>query len=64
MRYANWLIDNTDRPVTDIATAAGSADCVHLSRRFKDAYRLSPSTHRRQPTRTANGDAAPARVFE
>ena len=38
MRYANWLIVNTDRSVTDIANEAGFADCAHFSRQFKDAY--------------------------
>jgi transcriptional regulator GlxA family with amidase domain len=64
MRYANWLIENTDRSVTDIANEAGFADCAHFSRQFKDAYGLSPSTRRLQPQRSANGDAARARVFD
>jgi transcriptional regulator GlxA family with amidase domain len=64
MRYANWLIENTDRSVTDIANEAGFADCAHFSRQFKDAYGLSPSTRRLQPQRAINGDAARARVFE
>jgi len=64
MRYANWLIENTDRSVTDIANEAGFADCAHFSRQFKDAYGLSPSTRRLQPHRAPHGDAARARVFE
>jgi transcriptional regulator GlxA family with amidase domain len=64
MRYANWLIENTDRSVTEIANDAGFADCAHFSRQFKDAYGLSPSTRRLQPLRTGTGDAAHARVFE
>lgn len=64
MRYANWLIENTDRSVTDIANEAGFADCAHFSRQFKDAYGLSPSTRRLQPQRAASGDVARARVFE
>ena len=64
MRYANWLIENTDRSVTDIANEAGFADCAHFSRQFKDAYGLSPSTRRLQPQRVASGDAARGRVFE
>ena len=51
MRYANWLIENTDRSITDIAIEAGFADCAHLSRQFKDAYGFSPSTQRLQPKR-------------
>jgi transcriptional regulator GlxA family with amidase domain len=64
MRYAHWLIENTDRSVTDIANEAGFADCAHFSRQFKDAYGLSPSTRRLQPQRAANGDVARARVFD
>jgi transcriptional regulator GlxA family with amidase domain len=64
MRYANWLIENTDRSVTEIAIEAGFADCAHFSRQFKDAYGLSPSTRRLQPNRTGNADAARARGFE
>ena len=64
MRYANWLIENTDRSVTDIANEAGFAVCAHFSRQFKDAYGLSPSTHRLQPQKASNGNVAGARVFE
>ena len=54
MRYASWLIQNTDRSMTDIAIETGFADCAHFSRQFKDAYGISPSTHRLQPNRVAN----------
>jgi transcriptional regulator GlxA family with amidase domain len=64
MRYAHWLIENTDRSVTEIAIEAGFADCAHFSRQFKDAYGLSPSTRRLQPARALLGEAAGARVFD
>ena len=64
MRYASWLIQNTDRSMTDIAIETGFADCAHFSRQFKDAYGISPSTHRLQPNRVANSDAARSRVFD
>lgn len=64
MRYASWLIQNTDRSMTDIAIETGFADCAHFSRQFKDAYGISPSTHRLQPNRVANTDAARSRVFD
>ncbi len=63
MRYANWLIENTDRSVTEIAIEAGFADCAHFSRQFKDVYGFSPSRHRLQPHQ-AGADVAHARVFE
>ncbi|MBW4050124.1 MAG: GlxA family transcriptional regulator [Proteobacteria bacterium] len=64
MRYASWLIQNTDRSMTDIAIETGFADCAHFSRQFKDAYGISPSTHRLQPNRMTNTDAARSRVFD
>src|SRR3984957_10332425 len=64
MRYANWLIENTDRSVTDIDYARTFQYRSHVIRQFKDAYGLSPSTRRLQPQRAAHGDAARARVFE
>ena len=64
MRYAHWLVENTDRSVTEIAIEAGFADCAHFSRQFKDAYGLSPSTRRLQPNRPTYSDAAGGRVFE
>jgi len=64
MRYAHWLVENTDRSVTEIAIEAGFADCAHFSRQFKDAYGLSPSTRRLQPNRSTFSDAAGGRVYE
>jgi transcriptional regulator GlxA family with amidase domain len=64
MRYAHWLIENTDRSVTDIAIEAGFADCAHFSRQFKDAYGASPSTRRLQPARPIVTEAAGSRVFD
>jgi transcriptional regulator GlxA family with amidase domain len=62
LHYAHWLIQNTDRSVTQIAIETGFADCAHFSRQFKDAYGLPPSSRRLQPARGAE-DAACARVF-
>jgi transcriptional regulator GlxA family with amidase domain len=64
MRYARWLVDNTDRSVTEIAIDAGFADCAHFSRQFKDAYGLSPSTRRLNPSQGAATSAAQSRVFD
>ncbi|SEQ66935.1 transcriptional regulator, AraC family with amidase-like domain [Faunimonas pinastri] len=43
LRYAAFLLDTTDRPVTEIALDAGFADCAHFSRHFKAAHGVSPS---------------------
>ncbi|HQT96006.1 MAG TPA: GlxA family transcriptional regulator [Thermoanaerobaculaceae bacterium] len=46
LRYARWLLETTDRSVTDIALEAGFADCAHFSRQFKALHGLSPSQMR------------------
>jgi transcriptional regulator GlxA family with amidase domain len=61
MRYARWLVENTDRSVTEIAIDAGFADCAHFSRQFKDAYGLSPSSRRLHPKSAVAGEV-PASV--
>jgi transcriptional regulator GlxA family with amidase domain len=47
LRYARWLLDHTDRSITDVALEAGFADCAHFSRQFKAAHGLTPSSVRR-----------------
>lgn len=71
LRYGRWLLDSTDRTVTDIALAAGFTDCAHFSRQFKEQHGVSPSvgrTGRRQGGEDAQeGDGttmAGVRVFE
>jgi len=64
LRYAHWLIGNTDRSVTAIAHEAGFADCAHFSRQFKETYGASPSGQRRMPQPVADeGELASMRVF-
>ncbi len=46
LRYARWLLDHTDRSVTDIALEAGFSDCAHFSRQFKTMVGVSPSEMR------------------
>lgn len=46
LRYARWLLNHTDRTVTDIALDAGFSDCAHFSRQFKAMIGLSPSDAR------------------
>lgn len=48
LRYARWLLDHTDRSVTDIALEAGFSDCAHFSRQFKTMVGLSPSDVRNE----------------
>jgi transcriptional regulator GlxA family with amidase domain len=46
LRYARWLLDNTNRQVTDIALDAGFSDCAHFSRQFKAMHGFAPSKSR------------------
>ncbi len=48
LRYASWLLDTTDRSVTEIALEAGFADCAHFSRQFKAMRGFPPSARRGQ----------------
>lgn len=49
LRYARWLLDNTDRSVTEIALDAGFSDCAHFSRQFKAAHGFPPTRARVKP---------------
>jgi transcriptional regulator GlxA family with amidase domain len=52
LKYARWLLDNTERSVTDIALEAGFSDCAHFSRHFKALHGLTPSDVRAQSGRS------------
>jgi len=60
LRYARWLIDNTERSVTDIALDAGFADCAHFSREFKKVHGFAPSDNRPRARRDRGSAATPA----
>jgi len=62
LRYARWLLDNTNRQVTDIAIDAGFSDCAHFSRHFKATHGFAPSEQRGNTRRDAP-DLAGLRVF-
>jgi transcriptional regulator GlxA family with amidase domain len=46
LRYAHWLLGNTDRSVTEIALDSGFSDCAHFSRQFKAVHGFPPSNAR------------------
>ncbi len=58
LRYARWLLDNTNRQVTDIALDAGFSDCAHFSRQFKAVHGFAPSKTRGRPPEPGLSDAA------
>jgi len=64
LQYAYWLVENTERTVTDIAYEAGFSDCAHFCRQFKQTYGASPTGQRiRGDARGYSGDRAGVRVF-
>jgi transcriptional regulator GlxA family with amidase domain len=65
LRYAEWLVENTSRSMTDIALDAGFADASHFTRQFKACFGQSPSKRRLRPRAAPGGEreSAGARVF-
>jgi transcriptional regulator GlxA family with amidase domain len=62
LRYARWLLDTTDRSITEIALDAGFSDCAHFSRQFKTLHGVAPTRARRNIT-GGRPDLAGPRVF-
>lgn len=46
LRYGLWLLQNSDRSVTDISQECGFADTAHFSRAFRVAFAKKPSEYR------------------
>jgi transcriptional regulator GlxA family with amidase domain len=63
LRYARWLLDNTERSVTDIAFDAGFSDCAHFSRQFRAMHGFSPSNLRTRERSTEVTEMAGTRIF-
>src|SRR3546814_14127181 len=40
---AKWLVEHTDRPMTEIALDCGFSDSAHFSRPFKESFQILPS---------------------
>jgi transcriptional regulator GlxA family with amidase domain len=64
MRFAHWLIENTNRPVIEVAIEAGFGDGAHFCRQFKETYGLSPSHHRRKAHGNSANHRALTRIFD
>jgi AraC-like DNA-binding protein len=47
LSLARDLLTSTDRPIADIATAAGFSDQSHLARTFRKSFAVSPTAFRR-----------------
>ena len=55
LRYARWLLEHSERSVTEIALEAGFSDCAHFSRHFKAVHGASPSEVRAGSARSWSG---------
>jgi transcriptional regulator GlxA family with amidase domain len=60
LRYGLWLLQNTNRKVTDIAHDCGFHDSAHFCRQFRALFGTSPQLARRQPAEWRGLDTAPA----
>ncbi|MGH7714937.1 MAG: GlxA family transcriptional regulator [Vulcanimicrobiaceae bacterium] len=43
---AKWMLEHTDRSVTEIGLDCGFTDCSHFSRTFRDRFQVQPSSAR------------------
>ena len=46
LRYGLWLLQNTDRLITDIGQDCGFSDTAHFSRVFRQAFAKKPTDYR------------------
>jgi transcriptional regulator GlxA family with amidase domain len=47
LRYARWLLQNSDETVTEVALRTGFADCAHFIRQFRGEFGDTPGALRR-----------------
>jgi|TARA_B110000503_G_scaffold108259_1_gene161912 transcriptional regulator GlxA family with amidase domain len=47
LRYGLWLLQNTDRLITEIGQDCGFSDTAHFSRMFRQAFEKKPTDYRR-----------------
>jgi transcriptional regulator GlxA family with amidase domain len=50
LRYARWLLQNSDETVTEVALRTGFADCAHFIRQFRGEFGDTPGALRRART--------------
>jgi transcriptional regulator GlxA family with amidase domain len=46
LSYGLWLLQNTQRSITDIAQECGFADTAHFSRAFRSVFEKRPTEYR------------------
>ncbi|MCS4503788.1 GlxA family transcriptional regulator [Arhodomonas aquaeolei] len=54
LRYGLWLLQNTERSITDISSECGFADTSHFSRQFHGQFGIPPTTARDGASRSRN----------
>lgn len=64
LRYARFLLDTTERTVTEIALESGFSDCAHFSRQFKAEHGYTPTDARAAYRGNSVGAMAAGRLFE
>ncbi len=47
LRYARWLLQNSDENVTEVALRTGFADCAHFIRQYRAEFGMTPGSLRR-----------------
>jgi transcriptional regulator GlxA family with amidase domain len=47
LRYARWLLQNSDETVTEVALRTGFADCAHFVRQFRREFGETPGALRK-----------------
>jgi len=47
LRYARWLLQNSNETVTEVALRTGFADCAHFIRQFRSEFGETPGALRR-----------------
>jgi transcriptional regulator GlxA family with amidase domain len=48
LRYAKWLLQNSQETVTEVALRTGFCDCSHFVRQFQEEFGLAPGKFRMQ----------------
>jgi transcriptional regulator GlxA family with amidase domain len=64
LRYARWLLENTHKSITDVATETGFCDGAHFSRQFREHFGMTPSEVRVSWSIARVGHAAKRNVMD
>jgi len=51
VEYGRWMLDQTERPIAEVAALTGFVDGAHFSREFRKQFGQSPAQWRGSPAR-------------